>query len=244
MLELPLELMNPRSLKQNGFWHSEASLLWKSPGFCVQDRARTPSSCLLQLLWLTSTAQVTGDWIFTDDGNRFATLVTDARKTTSYLTDISTFTAKDYPPWACDMKTDAILVTQQVREDRPQLTRALSWLRCTDSSLQTAEFPQIKITIVACSNTEGSMKTLATTQSPAVRARQKAWWELYQNRKSGLLMRTHVAFHCMWRSNVNMHILHPTENVKLHWPRRCSPATSRGLAQTEIAFSVKHVLDV
>lgn len=97
MLELHLELMNPQSLKQNGFWHSEASLLWKSPGFCVQDGARTPSSCLLQLSWLMTTAQVAGDWIFTDDGNRFATLVTDVRKTTSYLTDISTFTAKGYP---------------------------------------------------------------------------------------------------------------------------------------------------
>lgn len=135
MLELPLELMNPRSLKQNDVWHPEASLLWKSPGFCVQDRARTPSSCLLLLLWLMSTAQVTGDWIFTDDGNRFATLVADVRKTTSYLTDLSTFTAKEYPQitlglWYGDRCN---LCHTQVRGDRSQLTRALSWLRCSDS---------------------------------------------------------------------------------------------------------------
>lgn len=100
MLELHLELMNPRSLIQNDFWHSEASLLWKSPGFCEQDRGPTPSACLLPLLWLMSTAQVTGNWVLIDDSNRFATLVADVRKTASYLTDVSPCIARvptDHP---------------------------------------------------------------------------------------------------------------------------------------------------
>lgn len=231
------------------FWLSKASLLWKSPGFCEQDRDPAPSSCLLPLLWLMSTAQVTGNWVLIDDNNRFATLVADVRKTASYLTDVSPCIAKENPQitlplWYGDRRNPC---TQKVGEGRPRLTRALPWLRGTDSSPQTAELPQVKITILALSNSEGNVETVATTQSPIARARQNAWSESYQNQKSGLLQANLCSLLLYVKINVNTHILHPAENVKLHWPRRWPSApsvtqiTSRGLEQAEIAFSVGYL---
>lgn len=200
MLELHLELMNPQSLIQNDFWLSEASLLWRSPGFCEQDRAPTPSSCLL-LLWLMSTAQVTGNWVHIDDSNRFATLVADVRRTASYLTDVSPCIAKENPQitlplWYGDTRNPC---TQKVGEGRPRLTRALPWLRGTDSSPQTAELPQIKRTILALSNSEGNVETVATTQSPIARARQRHDRNHTRTRSPVCYTRTCVAFRYMWR---------------------------------------------
>lgn len=46
----------------------------------------------LLLLGLTSLeAQVTADWMFTDDTNKFAPSVAGVRKTTSYLTNVKYF---------------------------------------------------------------------------------------------------------------------------------------------------------
>lgn len=171
---------------------------------------------------------MTGNWVLIDDGNRFATLVADVRRTASYLTDVSPFIAKEYPQiilslWYGDRRNPC---TQKVGEGRPRLTWALPWLRGTDSSPQTAELPQIKRTILALLNSEGNVETVATTQSPIARVRQKAWSKSYQNQKSGLLHTNLCSLSLYVKINVNAHILYPAENVKLHWPRRWPSATS------------------